>query len=213
VARGVSKGGGALLLHVEHTRHLPHPRCEHRRWMDAQFDGRGTPRIYGGGRRGLDSRMEATELHDNDGVMEAVLLNADAAGAPPLPSTAPRGPPPHCQAEQRTIARCPGQILPITSTKIKSPALEPPAPHQLHPPPPHARHHVLNRRQLKSSKPPNRGEEIVGVENGKEEATATGVGGGSQKERSELTWLSNMWGPAPRQRKPPKTAHESIGGC
>jgi hypothetical protein len=47
---------------------------------------------------------------------------------------------------------------------------------------------------LKSSKPPNRGEEIVGVENGKEEATATGVGGGSQKERSELTWLSNMWG-------------------
>jgi hypothetical protein len=37
------------------------------------------------------------------------------------------------QAEQRTTARCPGQILLITFTKIKSSALEAPAPHQLHP--------------------------------------------------------------------------------
>jgi hypothetical protein len=124
--------------------------------------------------------MEATELCGNDGFMEAALLNADAVGAPPSPSTAPHGPPPHCQTEQRTIAPCPSQILPITSTKIKSLALEPPALHQIHAPPPHARHHVLNRRNLKSSKPPSRGEDIVRVENGKEEAT--GVGGGSQRE-------------------------------
>jgi hypothetical protein len=50
---------------------------------------------------------------------------------------------------------------------------------------------------LKSSKPPNRGEkEIVGVENGKEEAAGLV---GVVREMSELTWLSDMWDPAPRQ--------------
>jgi hypothetical protein len=66
-------------------------------------------RIYG--RRRARPRFE----DGGDGAPQQrwSLLNADAAGVPPSPWTAPRSPPPHCQAEHRAVAGAPTKSSPL----------------------------------------------------------------------------------------------------